>query len=215
MANGSTYDLWVDHMSGFVLQDEETLRQVIGGREIEVRIKVKGKLIETNADVDNATFEFVPEPSWREMEMLLLPGESKTSLAGLKSGDFDLKSVEGESVGLKSLRGQVVVLDFWATWCPPCRKELPVIDKLQAEFIGKVRFFGVNDEDSSTVKSYLKKNQNGLPTLMDTKRTVHKQYGVDAIPTVLVIDREGIIRSQFVGGRTEETLRSAITAALN
>jgi thiol-disulfide isomerase/thioredoxin len=107
-----------------------------------------------------------------------------------------------------------VVLDFWATWCPPCREELPTVDKLRAEFGDKVQFFGISDEDAGTVKGFLRKNNNGLPTLMDQKETVHRQYGVSAIPTLLVIDRDGVIRSHFIGGRSPETLRDAIAKVL-
>ncbi len=212
--NDVTYDLWVDESTGFVLQEVQTSRTEQGGMPTEVKMTTRMKLIEVNNAVDDSPFQFAPESSWREVEMLVLPGEERTSLAGLKAGNFSAKSLDGETVELSSLRGKVVVLDFWATWCPPCREELPAVDKLRAEFADKVQFFGVNDEDTGTVKGYLRKNNNGLSTLMDQNGTVHRQYGVSAIPTVLIIDREGVIRSHFIGGRTREALKAAITQAM-
>jgi thiol-disulfide isomerase/thioredoxin len=106
-----------------------------------------------------------------------------------------------------------VVLDFWATWCPPCREELPSIEKLRVEFADQVTFLGVDDEEGSTIKSFLNKHKYELTVLMDQKRAIHRQYGVEAIPTVLIVDKNGVIRSHFIGSRSPEILRSAILDA--
>ena len=135
-------------------------------------------------------------------------------LTGQKAADFALKSLDGQPVELSSLRGKVVVLDFWATWCGPCRRELPIVDKLREEFGDEVRFLGINAEDSGTVKGFLKKNAYGLTMLMDSKRTVNRTYGVHAIPTLFVIDRDGVIRQHFIGGREARELHQAIAAVL-
>ena len=146
--------------------------------------------------------------------MLLLPGEVRMMLTGSRAGNFALKTLEGEPVALEETRGKVVVLDFWATWCPPCREELPYIEKLRQEFAGQVQFYGINDEESGTVKDFLRKHAYELPVLMDGKRQVHRQYGVSAIPTMLIIDRQGVIREHFIGSRTEAKLRQAIQSAV-
>ena len=112
------------------------------------------------------------------------------------------------------LRGSVVVLDFWATWCGPCREELPIVEKLRTEFAGKVQFLGINDEDRGTVAGFLKKHDYQLSVLMDGRKDVHRQYGIRSIPQLFVIDREGVIRQHYVGGRSEDALRKAIEAAL-
>ena len=146
--------------------------------------------------------------------MLLLPGEEHMMLTGTRAASFALKTLEGEPVALEQTRGKVVVLDFWATWCPPCREELPYIEKLREEFSGQVQFYGVNNEDSGTVKNFLKSHKYELPVLMDAKRQVDRQYGISAIPTMFIIDKQGVIRQHFIGSRSEAKLRQAIQAVV-
>jgi len=205
------HQLWIDQSRFVVLRDIQTSQTREGAQN---RIEIKVKKLEMGSDVDDSLFTWSPEKKWTEVEMLVLPQEQHTTLTGMVAGDFQLKSVSGETVRLSDLRGSVVVLDFWATWCGPCRKELPIVDKLRAEFEGKVQFFGVADEDKGTVAGFLKKNDYQLSVLMDGRQDVHRQYGVRAIPTILIIDRNGVIRQHYVGGRSEEALRSAIQSAL-
>lgn len=106
------------------------------------------------------------------------------------------------------------VLDFWATWCPPCRVELPSIEKPRAEFGDSVQFYGVNNEDPGKVKSFVNGNHYGLAVLLDGKAQVHRLYGVSAIPTVLIIAKQGVIREPIIGSRSESSLRKAIQSVL-
>ncbi len=212
---GATFhELWVDEQRGFVLQHRQTSRQQFTNGTGQLQLTTKIKQLDINTQVDDHLFSFTPERSWSQAEMLALPGEEQTVLTGQKAADFALKSTDGEQVELASLRGKVVVLDFWATWCGPCRRELPIVDKLRAEFGSDVQFLGINDEDNGTVKGFLKKNGYGLTVLMDSKHTVNRTYGVRSIPTLLVIDRDGVIRQHFVGGREEKELHEAIAAVL-
>ena len=208
------HELWIDNSRGVVLQEIEVHPLQMGRAVGQVTATTRVKTVEIDNEVADSVFVFTPQASWKEVEMLVLPGETQVDLTGQKAADFSVKSLDGEKVELAALRGKVVVLDFWATWCPPCREELPAIDKLRAEFGDKVQFFGVNDEDSGIVKGFVKKHNYEMAVLMDSSRTVHRQYGVNAIPTVLIIDRTGVIRTHFIGGRNEETLRAAIAKAV-
>lgn len=207
------HELWIDKNRFLVLRDIQTTRP--GAEEgLENRIEIKVKKLEVDDDVDDSVFTWTPEKKWTEVEMLVLPQEQHMMLNGLVAADFQLKSVSGEAVRLSDLRGSVVVLDFWATWCGPCRRELPIVEKLRTEFAGKVQFLGINDEDKGTVAGFLKKNDYQLSVLMDSRRDVHRQYGIRAVPTMFVIDRGGVIRQHYVGGPSEGALRKALEAAL-
>ena len=208
------HDMWIDKDRYLVLRDVQSGPQNSTHGVLTVSIDTKFKKLATNSDVPDTVFAFEPEKKWAQVEMLVLPGEERLMLTGRPAADFTLKSLDGDSQQLSSLRGKVVVLDFWATWCPPCRAELPSIEKLNAEFAGKVQFLGVNDEDAGTVKGFLKKAGYTFPVLMDGKRQVHRTYGIRSIPVLLVIDRQGVIRQHFVGSRSQDALRSAIQSVL-
>jgi cytochrome c biogenesis protein CcmG/thiol:disulfide interchange protein DsbE len=205
---GMQHELWIDQQRFVVLQHKE--KGEANGMHADIRLKVSA--LEINSPPADSTFQFEPGKGWSEAEMLLLPGEERMLLTGSRAANFSLKTLEGEPVVLDETRGKVVVLDFWATWCPPCREELPSIVKLRDEFAGRVQFYGINDEDSGTVKDFLRKHTYEIAVLMDGKRQVHRQYGVSSIPTLLIIDKDGVIREHFIGSRSEAKLRQAIQA---
>jgi peroxiredoxin len=156
-------------------------------------------------------FAFTAPKGWNETEMIVLPMEERAQLTGQRAASFTLKALDGSEMSLAELRGKVVVMDFWATRCPPCRKELPELEKLHKELGAEgIVFVGVNDEDSGTVRGFVSKNGYAIPVLMDSKRQVHRRYGVRAIPTLFIVDREGTIRQHFIGSRSGEQLRAAI-----
>ncbi len=159
-------------------------------------------------------FEYQPVAGSREVADILLPSERNLSLVGRQASDFTLKTVDGSPVHLADLRGKIILLDFWATWCPPCRRELPTIEALSRKYKDRnVLVFGVNDEDVATAKHFLEKNHPDLATLHDGGGKVNKMYGTHAIPTVLVIDPTGKIVAHFVGERSENELVAALKQA--
>ncbi len=125
-----------------------------------------------------------------------------TSVSEGDAANFKLKSLDGETVELKSLRGKVVVIDFWATWCPPCKITLPLLNKVYKETRGKdVEVFGISTDrmSSAKVKKFIKKNNISMPILHDTDGAVSKKYGVRGIPTMFIIDQDGNIQDKHVG----------------
>jgi peroxiredoxin len=123
-------------------------------------------------------------------------------LVGQEAPLFELEQLDGGPVSLSSLLGKdVVVLDFWATWCPPCRKGLPVIADLAREYAGRgVAVYAVNQmEPADTVRSFLKEQGITVPVLLDTAGIVGRTYEVSGIPQTVLIDRTGKVRYVHVG----------------
>ncbi|MEP7366143.1 MAG: TlpA disulfide reductase family protein [Acidobacteriota bacterium] len=204
-------ELWIDKNRGFVLQAVQTGKVNAGGREGQVKITMKVKRLEVGDAVPDSLFAFTAPKGWSETEMIVLPMEERAQLTGQRAAGFTLKALDGNEMSLAGLRGKVVVMDFWATWCPPCRKELPELEKLHKELSAEgVVFVGVNNEDTGTVKGFVSKNSYAIPVLLDSKREVHRRYGVRAIPTLFIVDREGTIRQHFIGSRSQEQIRAAI-----
>ena len=110
--------------------------------------------------------------------------------------DFTLKSNAGKNVKLSELRGQVVLLNFWASWCGPCRTEMPLLVKIHEKYKGLgFLVLGVNvEEDIGPAKSIIEKVNITFPVLFDQTNKVSKLYNVSAMPTTVLIDRDGKIR---------------------
>jgi len=109
---------------------------------------------------------------------------------------FSLPTMDGQSLALEDLKGQVVMINFWATWCGPCRKEMPLLDALYKRY-SKLGFtlVGVNvEEDSSGAGGYLEETPVTFPILFDSQNKVSELYDVNAMPTTVLVDRQGNMR---------------------
>jgi peroxiredoxin len=110
--------------------------------------------------------------------------------------DFTLKSLSGENVKLSELRGQVVLINFWASWCGPCRQEMPLLDQMYQKY-GELGFtlLGVNvEQDSGDAQRMLHDTPVTFPILFDTQNVVSKLYDVTAMPSTVIVDRDGNVR---------------------
>jgi len=104
-----------------------------------------------------------------------------------------------QKVDLRALRGQVVVLNFWASWCAPCLAEMPGLEALQQE-VPQIKVVGVAfDEDKATYQSYLLRHPVSFPSVLDEGGTAHASYGTFRPPETYVIDKNGLIRQKFIG----------------
>ena len=115
---------------------------------------------------------------------------------GATAPDFAAKSNSGRNVRLSELRGQVVLVNFWATWCSPCRQELPLLNKIYTQYRSAgFMLLAVNvDDNRKDAEAMLKRLELRFPTLFDGNKNVAKLYGVDTMPATLVIDRDGRVR---------------------
>jgi peroxiredoxin len=119
-----------------------------------------------------------------------------TDLAGQTAPDFALKSANGENLRLSEYRGDVVMINFWATWCGPCRQEMPLLDELYTRY-QRVGFslLGINiDDDSRRAMQMVEDLGVQFPVLFDERKEVSKLYEVEAMPVTILLDREGTVR---------------------
>ena len=119
-----------------------------------------------------------------------------SGLTGQPAPDFALKSSTGENLRLSEYRGDVVMINFWATWCGPCRQEMPLLDELYTRY-ERVGFnlLGVNiDDDSNRAMNMIRELGVNFPVLFDARKEVSKLYDVDAMPVTVLVDREGRVR---------------------
>jgi thiol-disulfide isomerase/thioredoxin len=141
-----------------------------------------------------------------------------SALDGRVAPDFTLEVVAGDGVGdrvtLSALRGHPVMLDFWASWCPPCRESIPIVGRVAARHAGAgLVSFAVNvetDQTPSRVAAAHRALGVGVPTLFDAFGLAQTNFGVLALPTLVLVDRNGVVRAVETGVPDESALDRAI-----
>lgn len=128
---------------------------------------------------------------------------------GSKAPDFGAPTPDGHSLRLGELRGKVTLVNVWATWCPPCRYELPSLVRLYDRYHGDgLQILGVAEDDApgysgpnGTVATFVRKNGVKFPIVLDPTGRIQNMYGVTGLPTTFVLDRRGRIVARVLGGR--------------
>jgi peroxiredoxin len=120
-----------------------------------------------------------------------------------QQADFTLADLQGVKHALKDLRGKVVLVNFWATWCPPCRKELPDLETLYTRFKDQgLVILAISDEDAAKVKPFIAARNLQFPVLLDPGRKVNESFQIEGIPKSFVYDRGGKLVAQSIDMRT-------------
>jgi thiol-disulfide isomerase/thioredoxin len=129
--------------------------------------------------------------------------------------EFRLKSLDGRTIGPRDFAGQVVLVDFWATWCGPCQVQARILEAMVGDYKGKgVQFLAANvGEDEATVKSFLKTKPFRYPVLLDPDDQVSSNLGVYALPTLMIVDKKGKISYIQPGIADAPTLRKVLREA--
>jgi thiol-disulfide isomerase/thioredoxin len=154
------------------------------------------------------------------MSLLFASGVASADLsAGQRASDFDLPGLEGARVHLASLRGKVVLVDFWASWCGPCREELPELEKLKATYAGKdVAIVTVNlDNERANALKMARQLKLTLPVGLDPEKTVASKYAPPTMPSSYVVDKAGVIRfvhEGFYGSKDVQKFKHEIDQLL-
>jgi len=210
---------WVDKKRLLVLHDSTrvSMHNPTTGAALVMDQVTSFGLGRVNEELPDSLFTFAPPPDAKLVQTLgpQAGGETPSGLVGKPAPPFTLKGVKGSTVSLASYKGRVVLLDFWATWCGPCRIEMPHVEKLYKELKAKgLVVFGIDfAEDPATVRSFLAKNTYTIPILLDTSGEVGRNYEAGSIPTLVVIGKNGKVSSYFTGVREESVLREALAKA--
>ncbi len=140
-----------------------------------------------------------PLPSTQTAEQDTIPPIA----AGEKAANFTLESLSGDKVTLSALRGKVVLLNIWATWCPPCREEMPSLETLYDEFKNDKNFVVLavsqDTKGRAAVLPYIRKHGYHFEVLLDPKNKVGEAYNVSGVPETFIIDRDGRIVAHHMG----------------
>ncbi len=138
--------------------------------------------------------------------LLLVAKEGPRAKKIIEEGDhapeFRLSALDGKQMGLSDYRGKVVMVHFWATWCPPCVEELPTLERIYRSFAGRdfeLLAVSVDEGGVETVTSFMQRNKLTLPVLLNPGGSVAKSYGTFKFPETYLLDRSGVVRYKMIG----------------
>jgi thiol-disulfide isomerase/thioredoxin len=161
-------------------------------------------------------FVFHADPDARRVRRFMARSPEHEALEGQPATDFTLETLaDSKSVRLSDLKGRVVLLDFWATWCGPCRRWLPIVEQANRDYAAKgLSVFAVNErEPESKVRAYLDQQNLDLPVLMDTSGNVGSIYRASSIPLTVVVGRDGNVLRILVGLHEADDLKDVLHEA--
>jgi peroxiredoxin len=131
-----------------------------------------------------------------------------------ENADFTLRDLQGRSWHLRELKGKVVLVNFWATWCPPCRKEMPDLQALYDKYKDQgFVVLSISDEEAAKVSPFITEQKIGYPVLLDPGRKVNEAFVVEGIPKSFVYNREGKLVAQSIDMRTRSQFQEMLAAA--
>ena len=128
---------------------------------------------------------------------------------GSTVANFQLRGLNGETVQLADLRGKPVVINFWATWCPPCIEEMPLLEATAQRYSDRLVVVGVDyAEDAQTVQAFVDTFGITFPIALDSDGAASAQYYVRSYPTTFFVDAEGVLRAQHLGALSNELMNT-------
>ncbi|HWA84248.1 MAG TPA: redoxin domain-containing protein [Fimbriimonadaceae bacterium] len=168
--------------------------------------------VKTNVAIPESTFDSTPPKGVNLADGGNGEGEQQVNPkppvpVGKPAPDIQVTGLDGKKLKLSSLKGKIVLIDFWATWCPPCRASLPITQKMYKTYRSKgLQVVTISDEDRGTVSKFVKDNNYSFPTFLDAGDKASKLYNVEAIPCLVIVDAKGNLSSYSVGLEPERTV---------
>jgi thiol-disulfide isomerase/thioredoxin len=150
------------------------------------------------------------DPSWLPFQLAgMSPENPAVPEIDSPAPDFSLKTISGDTATLSDYAGRVVLINYWATWCLPCRAEMPLLQQYAERYSDDLVILAINNgEPADEVEAFIRELDLTLPVLLDPEETVTQLYRIRGFPTTLFIDRDGKIRYQHIGILNEGQLVS-------
>jgi TonB family protein len=207
----------IDKELGISLQSIVSVTITENALNMSIRTEQKTHLRSLKIDepLDDSIFNFVPPSDAMEVNSLLTPALPRPNLSGTSAPSFDVKAPNGASFSSISLKGKPVLLDFWTTWCGPCRQAMPALETIYRENRDKgLVILGVDaGEDRQTVEAFLKTAAASYPTVLSVDSDILTSFQVTAYPTYVLIDPAGNIVAHQIGYPGEAGLRRMLARA--
>ncbi len=207
-------EYWYDPQSGLVLKAVMSVTGVRNGMQMEQTLDYETSRFTLNEPVQEDLFTFAV-PAGAKVVDQLEKVVNPDSMTGEAAPEISFTDLDGNTLKLSDFRGRVVFLDFWATWCGPCKMEMPHLETLHQELGGKdgVVFLAASSEDPATIKAFLKKYGYTFKVVQVSAEDAAGKFKATSIPSGFVIDQDGVIRAHLVGAQSEKQLRAALGRA--
>jgi thiol-disulfide isomerase/thioredoxin/outer membrane lipoprotein-sorting protein len=209
---------WFDKKLGIDLQSTFSSKLLIpGGPTVEMHQKTQRKTMQIDGPIDDSLFVFTPPAGAKEVQKLSMFGGQRSALpdlVGKAAPDFTVETVDGKPYSLSALKGKAVLLDFWTTWCGPCRNAMPSVEHVAQDYKEGLVVLAVNaGEERDAVQAFLKKTPMAYPAVLSGETGILKDYQVNAYPTFVLIGSDGKIAAYEMGFSGDEMLRGMLEKA--
>ena len=214
MLERSPTTYWVDKSTSLVLKESQSTKMKMPTMDAPQTTTTTStySVARINEDLPDKLFRFDPPEGAAEVAEFTSPFGGGSVLVGRHMPEFVLQDLSGKETAASSFQGKPVLLNFWATWCAPCREQMPKIQELQRVLADKgLVVLAINDgEPAETARKYIDEHQYTFRVLLDRDKALAGKFSVSAIPAVFLIDRDGIVRAQYTGYSSALDLREEL-----
>jgi thiol-disulfide isomerase/thioredoxin len=208
----SVITMWIGQKDNIAWRSTMSGKMQAGPMTTDMKQEMRLHSVKLDPALPDSLFMFVPPEGAKEVPDFGGPAMKKADLKGKPAPAFALKSIDGKAFDSAALKGKPVLLDFWTTWCGPCRKEMPALDRIHTEFkdAGLV-LIGVNvGEDRALVEKSLKTVSPAYPIALSNDSDIVAAFQVTAFPTYVLIGSVGTIAAHQIGSSGEDSLRKML-----